>query len=80
MREALDVENECFSPGCEDRAELWVATITDFRGGISIELCAKHSETIAPELMRIYYCVRLRDAEERDKARREANDEGDGAT
>src|SRR5258707_41145 len=73
MVERFGIENECFAPGCDEVAELVVSvTITDFACGITLELCAKHSETLAPELMRIYHTARKRWRDERDEAKREA--------
>lgn len=37
----VDVENECFSPGCDAPAELAVATITDFHGRPTLEQLRK---------------------------------------
>src|ERR1700730_206617 len=72
MEDSFEIVNECFAPGCHEGAELAVVTISDFMGGITIELCSKHSETVALEIMRMYNLARKRWAEERDKARREA--------
>ena len=52
-------------------ANLAVVTITDILCDIRIELCAKHSEVIAPELMRMYHFARQRWAEECEIAQRE---------
>jgi hypothetical protein len=71
MQESFEKGNECFAPGCDEGAELAVVTITDFLGGITMELCAKHSEVIAPELMRMYHFARQRWVEEREIAQRE---------
>jgi hypothetical protein len=49
---------KCFAPGCDEVASLGVR-VTEFDFDITFELCGKHSETLAPELMRLYNITRL---------------------
>ena len=70
----FEIGNDCSKQARDEGSELVAVTFTNGVGGITFKLCAKHSETIAPELMRIYHYTRLRYAEERDKARREAKE------
>ena len=73
MEESFEIGKVCLAPGCEEGAAFALVTIKDVDGNrITVKLCAKHSETIAPELMRIYYSTRERWAEQRDKWSREA--------
>jgi hypothetical protein len=60
---------ECFAPRCNEAAEMAVAaSFKDFSDEIRLQLCAKHSETLVPELMEMYHSTRERYVEARRRA------------
>ena len=52
---SLEIGNDCSALGCDEGAELVAVTFKEGLRGITIELCAKHSETIAPKLFKMLF-------------------------